>query len=364
MSPVLKRMQELLAKQEQAQDNVGKGAGFGDNAVFRHWDIPVDGFCVLRFLPDGDDTNPFFWRHRFVRKIPFSGIVGRSDNKKVHVVTPAWNSDIEHMPPEYVISREADPIQDLIKTWWNEGRQEEYRVYKRKETCIYQSFVRNSGGVEEEAPENPIRRNLLNTKLQKKVTTFIRSPDNEHNPCDFEQGVDFIVNKTQSGEFSVFDTSEFSRKVTPLTDEELEAIDKFGLFKLSDYLPKPPNAEESQAIQEMFEVSVAGGKYDPEAWGKFYKPYGVQLDTSTVHQVKKNTPEDSDDEPDGSDSTEQKASLLEKMKAKHTNKEETAEAASPKEEKAAPEEKTADKKVSNEKLMEMLKKRKKEKEST
>ena len=52
------------------------------------------------------------------------------------------------------------------------------------------------------------------------------------------------------------------------------------MFNLNDYLPKQPNDEELRVIGEMFEASVNGEMYDSERWGNFYRPAGVQIDTS------------------------------------------------------------------------------------
>jgi len=45
-------------------------------------------------------------------------------------------------------------------------------------------------------------------------------------------------------------------------------------------MPKRPNEEEQRIIMEMFEASVDGHLYDPEKWGSFYKPYGLDVGNS------------------------------------------------------------------------------------
>ena len=52
------------------------------------------------------------------------------------------------------------------------------------------------------------------------------------------------------------------------------------MFNLNDYLPKQPSEEELGVIGKMFEASVDGQMYDPELWGNYYRPAGVQIDTS------------------------------------------------------------------------------------
>ena len=46
----------------QAQDNKSSGSSFsGDNAIYPFWNIPEQSTAVMRFLPDANESNPFFW---------------------------------------------------------------------------------------------------------------------------------------------------------------------------------------------------------------------------------------------------------------------------------------------------------------
>ena len=47
---------------EQAQKSGGTQQGTGDNAIYAHWNIPEGSSATLRFLPDGDESNTFFWK--------------------------------------------------------------------------------------------------------------------------------------------------------------------------------------------------------------------------------------------------------------------------------------------------------------
>jgi hypothetical protein len=87
--------------------------------------------------------------------------------------------------------------------------------------------------------------------------------------------LDFTVSKTSKGGYADYSTSKWSRKESALTQDEAEAIEKHGLFNLSDFLPKKPSAQELAIIKEMFEASVDGQPYDTERWGSYYRPRGV-----------------------------------------------------------------------------------------
>jgi hypothetical protein len=103
----------------------------------------------------------------------------------------------------------------------------------------------------------------------------------ENIPTDYQSGTDFRLNKTQKGGYADYSTSGWARKERGLNETELQAIATHGLFNLNDFMPKRPGIDEQRAIFEMFEASVEGKLYDPEQWGKFYRPSGVQIANAT-----------------------------------------------------------------------------------
>ena len=100
----------------------------------------------------------------------------------------------------------------------------------------------------------------------------------EEMPTDYTRGLDFTISKTSKGGYADYNTSKWARKETALTAAEHEAIDKFGLYNLADFLPKKPNEVELKVIKEMFEASVNGEPYDAVRWAAYYKPYGLKTD--------------------------------------------------------------------------------------
>ena len=99
-------------------------------------------------------------------------------------------------------------------------------------------------------------------------------------PTDTEQGTDFRLTKTTKGQYADYSTSSWARRERSLDSNERAAIESHGLFNLNDYLPKQPSEEELGIIGKMFEASVDGQMYDPELWGNYYRPAGVQIDTT------------------------------------------------------------------------------------
>jgi hypothetical protein len=64
---------------------------------------------------------------------------------------------------------------------------------------------------------------------------------------------------------------------TALTEVERAAIEAHGLYDLKEFLPKMPSDSELRIIKDMFEASVDGRLYDPDKWGAYFKPWGLQV---------------------------------------------------------------------------------------
>lgn len=248
---------------EQAKKSAGPGVG--DNAIFAHWNIPEGTSATIRFLPDGDDTNTFFWKERQMIRIPFAGIKGQDENKKVIVQVPCvemWG--------------ETCPVHAEIRPWFKDPNMESLgRTYWKKRSYVFQGFVVNSPIDEENAPENPIRRFIISPQIFTLIKQALMDPEMEELPTDYERGTDFRLNKTQKGGYADYSTSGWARKERSLNEAELTAIATHGLFNLNDFMPKRPGKDEVDAIFEMFKDSVDGQLYDPDKFGKFYRPSGM-----------------------------------------------------------------------------------------
>ena len=261
---------EIRAKLTAADSkNNGNRTKF-NTAVFPHWKIQEGSQARLRFLPDADTNNTYFWVEQLMIKLPFSGIKGQSDGKPCIVQVPCM---------EMYGTGEACPILTEVRPWFkaNDPALEKLgKTYWKKKTYLFQGFVHENPLAEENAAENPIRRFMVNGSIYNIVKAAVLDPEMEELPIDYLNGLDFQVVKTSKGGFADYSTSKWARKESALTAVELEAIEKYGLFNLADYLPKKPDAKALEIIKEMFEASLEGELYDPVKWGAFYKPPGLK----------------------------------------------------------------------------------------
>jgi len=134
----------------------------------------------------------------------------------------------------------------------------------------------------EEAPENPIRRFMISPQVFNIVKSALMDPELEDLPTDYTNGLDFKIVKTQNGGYADYSTSAWARKTTSLTEDEATAIDEHGLHDLKTFLPKQPGAVELNVMKEMFEASVDGQPYDAERWSQYFRPPGVSAPSNTA----------------------------------------------------------------------------------
>jgi hypothetical protein len=255
---------EIRAKLSEQESKQKGGSTVGDNAIYPFWNIPEGTTSTLRFLPDGNKDNTFFWQERAMIKLPFPGIKGSQDTKPTLVQIPCME-----------MFNEPCPILSEVRTWFKDPALEDMgRKYWKKRSYIFQGYVVNSTLDEQETPENPIRRFVINPSIFNIIRSALMNPDMEDLPTDIESGRDFKLTKTQKGGYADYSTSTWSFKARSLSESERGAMNQFGLFNLSDFMPKKPSAEELGVMQEMFKASVDGELYDPDRFGQYYKPAG------------------------------------------------------------------------------------------
>lgn len=256
---------EIRAKL-QAQENRSSGnSQGGDNSVYAHWNIAEGTQSRVRFLPDANTTNSFFWAERLLINLTFAGVKGQPDSKPVTVQVPCVE-----------MYGQSCPVLAEVRNWFKDPSLEEMgRKYWKKKSYIFQGFVRENPMADDKAPANPIRRFIISPQIFNLVRSALLDPELENLPTDYLGGLDFTIIKSAKGGYADYSTSKWSRKESALTEEEQASIAQHGLYNLADFLPKQPSDVELKVIKEMFEASVDGQAYDTERWGQYYRPRGV-----------------------------------------------------------------------------------------
>jgi hypothetical protein len=261
---------EIRAKlKEQESRTSGGSTSGGDNAIFPFWNMKEGETSVLRFLPDGDESNTFFWKERLMIKLPFAGVKGETDSRPVQVQIPCME-----------MYGETCDILNEVRAWFKDPSLEDMgRKYWKKRSYVFQGFVTDSPLQEDKTPENPIRRFIIGPQIFQIIKAALMDPDMEELPTDYTAGVDFRLAKTTKGGYADYSTSNWARRERPLGDAEMQAVNTHSLFNLSDFLPKKPTDVELKVMKEMFEASVDGEAYDADRFGQYFRPAGMAART-------------------------------------------------------------------------------------
>ena len=273
---------EIRARLQAAENKQGGNSTGGDRSIYPHWNMEEGQSCTIRFLPDGNSKNTFFWQERAMIRLPFAGIKGEMESKQVMVQVPCvemWG--------------EACPILAEVRTWFKDKSLEEMgRKYWKKRSYIMQGFVRENPISDDTTPENPIRKFIIGPQLFATIKAVLMDPETEELPTDYLRGLDFRITKTSKGGYADYSTSKWARKESALTEAEQAAVEAHSLFDLSSFLPKKPGEVELKVIKEMFEASVDGQPYGTERWGQYFRPAGVQAPggSNTADQTDEDAP--------------------------------------------------------------------------
>jgi len=261
----LAEIRARLAAQENKSQ--GKSNTQSDNSVYAHWNMDEGTTATVRFLPDADPNNTFFWVEKQIIKLPFNGVKGDSAHKQVIVQVPCND----------MYEPNSCPILAEVRPWYkDESLKETANKYWKKRSYIFQGFVRQNPLGDDKTPANPIRRFIISPQIIPIVKAGLMDPEILENPTHFTRGLDFNIKKTSKGGYADYSTSNWARRETTLTEAELAAIEAHGLFDLKEFLPKRPTEADLRIMKEMFEASVDGQPYDLERWGSYYRPYGLE----------------------------------------------------------------------------------------
>ena len=280
---------EIRAKLREQETRSSGNQGGGDNGIYPFWNLKEGQEAVVRFLPDGDTNNTFFWVERAMIKLPFNGVKGETDSRQVQVQVPCVE-----------MYGETCPILSEVRPWFKDKSLEDLgRKYWKKKSYLFQGLVVEDPIKEEATPENPIRRFIIGPQIFQIVRAALLDPEIEDLPTDYAHGLDFRIAKTSKGGYADYSTSKWGRRERALSNSDVEAVNKNGLFSLKDFLPKKPTDVELKVIKEMFEASVDGEAFDAERWGQYYRPSGMSAATGdpNMRAVAKPVVADEDDVP-------------------------------------------------------------------
>ena len=153
----LAEIRARISAQENKSNNTGSTQQ-SDNSVYPHWNIDEGTTASLRILPDGNQSNTFFWVEKQIIKLPFNGVKGRPEMKQVIIQIPCV---------EMYNDGSVCPILAEVRPWYkDETLKEMANKYWKKRSYLFQGFVRQNPIGEDKQPANPIRRFVISPQIE------------------------------------------------------------------------------------------------------------------------------------------------------------------------------------------------------
>jgi hypothetical protein len=219
------------------------------NKYYPFWNMKAGQRAVIRFLPDLDGKNP---RMFMVEKVSHNLTI--NGQKKTVPCLSMYGDDC----PVCKVSQDYYKVNDKING----------KKYWRKKQYIAQALViedplpadADSG----ETHQGQVRHIALGYQLYNIIKEAFASEDDplEDAPQSFEGGYDFIIKKTEQGEYSTYTMgTKFHSKQRPLSEEELVVAEE-GMIELATLLPKHPGVEK---VRAMLNADLNGEDYQDDS---------------------------------------------------------------------------------------------------
>lgn len=205
------------------------------NKYYPFWNMKPGQRAVIRFLPDRDAANS---RGFLVEKVSHNLVI--NGQKRTVPCMSMYGEDC----PVCKVSQDYYKVNDKING----------KKYWRKKQYIAQALV-----LEDPLPadkdtglthQGEVRHIALGYQLYNIIKEAFASEDDplEASPDDMSEGYDFIIKKTEQGEYSTYTMgTKFHSKQRALTEEELMVAEE-GMIELKSLLPKSPGVEKVRAM--------------------------------------------------------------------------------------------------------------------
>lgn len=211
-----------------AQEEKKEGTGGNNNNYYPFWDMAVGQRCVIRFLPDLNENNPR----------------GFLVEKTTHNLTV--NGQRRSVPCLSMYEDDC-PVCKVSQDYYKTKDEVNGKKYWKKRQYIAQALI-----VEDPLPANDdtgenhvgkVRAISLGFQIYNIIKEAFGSDELEGVPYDFSEGYDFIIKKTEQGQYASYAVgTKFANKQRALTAAELEAAEA-GMVDLSTLLPANPGED-------------------------------------------------------------------------------------------------------------------------
>lgn len=289
--------------------------GGSNNLFYRYKNMTFGQTATIRFLPASaeiadNEVQPKFWEAKKVIRLRFEN--PEQADSEVVLQIPAMQMYTNCKTENDLVLKQAKALYDQADKLKKAGKEEEAKQIQAKASyhwhrgeTIAQCFVIRSPFVEENPPESLIRLVEPNKQIMNVINATLNSDDPEvkleYWPVHGRKGTNFVIKKSQSGDWPKYDAGScFSRQTSAWTTEQLDALESHGLFNLKDFLPARPTDAEYEVLADIVRLSIEGERVwnpDWEAHFETVKVYktnqtsksGSELDADTLQSQVRET---------------------------------------------------------------------------
>lgn len=235
----LDALKALFKGQEQEGQRESRPSNY-----YPFWNMQPGQRAIVRFLPDRDENNV---RGFLVEKV-FHNLTINGQKRTV---------------PCLSMYEDDCPICKVSQDYYKAKDEVNGKKYWRKKQYIAQALI-----IEDPLPADDttgethvgkVRGITLGYQLYNIIKEAFAGDELESVPYDFEDGYDFIIKKTEQGQYASYAVgSKFKNNPRALDEDELVAVEE-GMIELSTLLPKNPGEDK---VQAMLNADLNGESYD------------------------------------------------------------------------------------------------------
>lgn len=238
-------LEQLRSAFNQNKSNDNNTSGFTNN-YYPFYRMNIDEQAVVRFLPDANPENQMgFLVEKIMHNLQVNG-----ERKSV---------------PCLSMFGEDCPVCKVSQQFYKADDEQNGKKYWKKRQYIAQVLVREDPLPPNDAGEThagKVRFVNLGFQIFSVVKETFEGGELDEVPYAFEGGTDFIIKKSQQGQYPTYSVgSRFSRRSTDLTEDEIAYVED-QMVDLSTLLPKHPGRE---FVENMLEASLNGTSVDDTA---------------------------------------------------------------------------------------------------
>lgn len=269
-----------------------KNSEKSNSGFYQFYNMKIGEQAVVRFLPDKNENNPDgFFVTKMSHKLSING-----EDKNIPCRRQYLDENQEpHACPICELSQQYYKKQDKK----NGGKYWHKKMYYANVLVVTDPLPADA-----ETKQNAtgtVQLISFSKKIYDAIDDAIQSGDIEELPDDFSAGTDFIIKKTQQGEYADYSRSKFAKHPSELDDDTIALVES-SIIDLSTVIPADPGYDK---VEAMLEAHLSGSTFEEgdeaeegdKPRRKPAKPAADEDDDEPAPRRKPKPPVDEDDDP-------------------------------------------------------------------